>query len=60
MSVGLTGPVTMTDAQWLAQDDASELRAAVAVLRRRAENTIVLRFIIRALLGAAKAIESQI
>lgn len=60
MSVGLTGPVAVTDARWLAQDDANDLRAAVAVLRRRAENTIVLRFIIRALLGAARTIESQV
>lgn len=57
MSVGVTRPVA--DARWLATDDAAELRAAVAVLRRRAEDTVVLRFIIRALLGAAKGIESQ-
>lgn len=50
----------VADAQWLATDDAAELRAAVAVLRRRAEDTLVLRFIIRALLGAAKGIESQV
>lgn len=58
MSVGLTHR-PLTDAQWLAQDDASEIRAAVAVLRRRAEDTVILRFVIRALLGAANVIESQ-
>jgi len=57
MSVGIGSPVTAS--AWIAQDDAAELRAAVAVLRRRAEDTMVLRFIIRALLGAAKGIESQ-
>jgi hypothetical protein len=57
MSVGLTR--SLADSEWLALDDASELRAAVAVLRRRAENTFILRFVIRALLGAAKSIESQ-
>lgn len=57
MSASVMRPVA--DARWLATDDAAELRAAVAVLRRRAEDTFVLRFIIRALLGAAKGIESQ-
>lgn len=52
--------MTAIDDRWVTQDDASELRAAVAVLRRRARNTLILRFIVRALLGAADRLESQL
>lgn len=49
------------DQYWLAQDDAAELRAAVAVLRRRSAKprSYVLRFVTKVLETAASWLESQ-